>query len=101
MHVLSLRVDLRIEDASSLKAKRSVVQSIVRTLDGWKAVAVSEVDALELWQRAVLGIAIVGGTPGHVEDVAESVERYIWSAAGVEVLSIEQSWADTSEWERV
>ncbi len=101
MHVLSLRIDLRVIDSSSLKAKRSVVQSIVRTLDGWKAVAAAEVDAHELWQRTVIGVSVVGGNVGHVEDVADSVERFVWARPDVEVIEIERQWAEELNGERV
>lgn len=92
MHVLVLTVDLHLPHSQSLKAKRSVVLSAVRTLDNWKAVAAAEVDHLDKWQRSGLGISIVGGTVKHVEEVADSVERFLWSLSGAEVLQIDSSW---------
>jgi uncharacterized protein YlxP (DUF503 family) len=82
--------------AQSLKAKRSIVQSIVRTIDGWKSVASAEVGYLDKWQRAELGFAIVSGSARHASEVADAVERFVWSQADVEVTSINRSWTEST-----
>lgn len=92
MHVLVLRVDLHLPDAQSLKARRSIVQSIVRTIDGWKGVGAAEVGGSDTWQRAVIGVTVVGGSVSHVESVAEAVDRHVWSQQGADVLGIERNW---------
>ncbi len=93
MEVLLLSVELHIPQARSLKAKRSVVLSAVRTLDNWKGVGVAEVGHLDTWQRSRLGVAIVGGSVSHLTEVADAVERYLWSLPGAEVIDIERTWA--------
>lgn len=93
MEVLIIDVDLRLPMAQSLKAKRSIVQSIVRTLDRWKGVGVAEVGYMDTWQRTRIGVAIVGGSVSHLTEVAASVERHLWSVPDVEVLSLERTWA--------
>lgn len=55
-------------------------------------VAASEVDHLDVWQRALLGVAVVGGGVSHVESVMDGVERYVWSRPEIEVLDIGRSW---------
>ncbi len=92
MHTLILEIDLHIPEATSLKAKRSVVQSLVRRIDDRHGVAAAEVDELDTHQRARLGAAIVGGSPGHLERVADDIDRFIWSEPRVEVLDIDRSW---------
>jgi len=89
MHVVILTIELRIPAAQSLKAKRAVLQSIVRTLDGWKAVGASEVGYQELWQRAQIGVVMTSASVGHVDELAASVERYVWSRPEVEVVAID------------
>jgi uncharacterized protein YlxP (DUF503 family) len=42
----------------------------------------------EKWQRTELGFAAVGGTSGHVREVLQSVERFVWSFPEVEVLEM-------------
>ena len=92
MHVLILRAEIHLPVASSLKAKRSVVLSIVRHLDQLPGVAAAEVDHLDVWQRAAVGVVVVGNQVGHVEQVMDSVERYVWSRTDIEVLDLTRSW---------
>ena len=89
---LTLSAELHLPAARSLKAKRSIVQSIVRTLDGWTGIGAAEVDHQELWQRTTIAIAIVGGAVSYIEERADAVERHIWSRPDVEVLDITWSW---------
>jgi uncharacterized protein YlxP (DUF503 family) len=91
---VTLGIDLHIPEARSLKAKRSVVQSIVRTLDGWTGVGAAEVDHVELWQRSLIAACVVGNGTTSVEERASAVERYIWSRHDVEVLEISWTWLE-------
>ena len=51
-------------------------------------VAAAEVGFQDKWQRAELGFAAVAGNSGHVADVLQSVERFVWSFPEVEVLDV-------------
>jgi uncharacterized protein YlxP (DUF503 family) len=57
-------------------------------------VAAAEVDHQDLWQRAGLGLAAVAANVGHVDEVLDQVERFIWSNPDVEVLGAERRWLD-------
>ena len=92
MHVLVAAIELHIPAARSLKAKRSVVLSVVRLIDQMHGVACAEVDHQSLWQRAAIGVSVVGGSVGQVTNVMDAVERLVWSRAEVEVLDIHRSW---------
>ncbi len=59
MFVGVLQVELSIPAAFSLKDKRRVVKSILERLRRKHGVAVAEVDGLDTWNRAGLGIATV------------------------------------------
>jgi uncharacterized protein len=97
VHVLVIDLELHLPEVRSLKQKRSIVQSIVRTLDGWKGVGAAEVGHLERRQRAGIGIVVVGGTVGHVRQVADAVEREVWTRPGAEVIRLDRSWWDGSD----
>lgn len=89
-----MRFDLHLPACHSLKEKRAVIKPI---LDGARhrySVAASEVDHQDKWQRAVLGMATVAPNPGHVTEVLDAVERFVWSFPEVEVLDAERVWAD-------
>lgn len=92
MHVLVAEIELHVRSAQSLKEKRSVITSIVRNLDQLHGVAAAEVDHVELWQRAGLGVTAVGGSPSQVEALMDSVERYVWSRTEIDVVQFETSW---------
>jgi uncharacterized protein YlxP (DUF503 family) len=89
-----VRFDLHLPACHSLKEKRAVIKPI---LDGSRhrySVAAAEVDHQDKWQRAALGMAAVAATPGHVTEVLDAVERFVWSFPEVEVVDTERVWAD-------
>lgn len=92
MHVLTLRAEIHLPSASSLKAKRSVLLSMVRHLDQLPGVAAAEVDHHDVWQRAAIGVAVVGNSVGHVEQMMDSIERYVWSRTEIDVVDLTRSW---------
>ena len=94
LHAATMAVDLHVPEARSLKAKRAAVRPILEGLRHRFSVAAAEVDHQDQWQRAGLAVAAVGSTAGHVTEVLDSAERFIWSRPDVEVLSIERSWFD-------
>jgi uncharacterized protein len=94
MHVAAIRFDLRLRDIHSLKEKRAVIKPILEGARHRFHVASAEVGHADQWQRAELGMAAVAGSPGHVTEVLDQVERFVWSFPEVEVLSAERTWAD-------
>lgn len=76
MFVAVCRVELHIP-ADSLKDKRSVVQSITRRVVNQFRVSIAEVESLQSWNLAVLGIAAVANDGGHAREVVNRVVRFI------------------------
>jgi uncharacterized protein YlxP (DUF503 family) len=95
VHVAALHFDLHIPDSRSLKAKRAVVKPILEGVRRRFSVAAAEVDHHNQWQRTALGVAAVASTQGHVADVLDEVERYVWAQPGIEILATERSWLET------
>ncbi len=75
--VALLTIHLHFPDAGSLKAKRKDLASIKAQLHTRLGATVSEVDHQDLWQRATLAAAVVGGGQGAVEQAADRVERFL------------------------
>jgi uncharacterized protein YlxP (DUF503 family) len=94
MFVLALQVDLRFPGSHSLKEKRMLLKPIVDGLRSRFDVSVAEVAHQDTWQRCELGVALVSGEVAAVEKLADTVERFIWQAADIEVLQIERHWLD-------
>lgn len=74
MNIGILQVKLHFPENQSLKEKRRIVKSIVTRLRNQYNVSVAEVDAQDLWQIAVLGIACVSN---HNQRVNETLSRII------------------------
>ena len=95
MFVLALDLDLHLPGCRSLKAKRAVLRPVTEGLRARFRVAVAEVGDQDRWQRARIGVAVVGGTAGHVQDVMDEVERFVWAQPGLDVLSADRTWLET------
>src|SRR3954453_21399246 len=94
MHVGALSLDLHLPLVHSLKEKRAVIRPILDGARNRYRVAAAEVGGQQKWQRARLGMAAVGGTAGHVADVLDQVERFVWSFPEIEILDTERSWVE-------
>jgi uncharacterized protein YlxP (DUF503 family) len=79
MVVGTLRLELHIPAADSLKAKRSVVNRVKERVRTRFNASIAEVSHQELWQRATLGVAVVGEEQGVLDrvlhDILSVVER--------------------------
>ena len=75
MAIAYLTLELRIEGAHSLKDKRQAVRSLKDKLRNSYSVAVAEVEATELWQRATIGVVSVSDSRDYLAGLMENVER--------------------------
>ena len=73
MFVLALSVELHLPECRSLKAKRSVLKPVTEGARRRYNVAVAETDHQNTWQRASVGVAAVGATASHAQDVIDEV----------------------------
>jgi uncharacterized protein YlxP (DUF503 family) len=93
MHVAVIRIELHVPHSRSLKEKRAVVKPIVEGIRHRFSLSVAEVDFQDKWQRAALGVAVLAATHSQAADVVNSVERWVWSRADVEVSSFATRWS--------
>ena len=77
MHIGVCTIELRLPGNGSLKDKRSVVKSIVSRVSRAYNVSIAEVDAHDIWQRAVLGCACVSVSAGYAHGLLEQVVHWI------------------------
>lgn len=83
-----LTIELRIEAAHSLKDKRQVLRSLKDKLRAGFNVSVAELDAVDLWQRATVGVVSISGSHDYLRGLMEKVERSatrIANNAGAEI----------------
>lgn len=86
MFVGVVRIELHVMGAGSLKAKRAVVRSIKERIRSRLHAAVAEVDHHDLWQRAALGVAVVSGEAGQVQELLQSVRSLVESNPEAQIL---------------
>ena len=89
MTVGCCKIELRIPASDSLKAKRRVVKSLKERVQGRFNVAIAEVDRLDEWQRATLGVACVSNDSRLVDATLSKVVNWIESTADVLVVDYE------------
>ncbi len=88
-HIGSLTVTLYIHSADSLKDKRSIVKSLIETTRRKFNVSMAEVDDLDKWRRATIGIACVANDPQYVNRVLDKVLDTLESNPAVDVGEVE------------
>jgi uncharacterized protein YlxP (DUF503 family) len=71
------RIYLQIPDSHSLKDKRRVVKSLTQRVQARFNVSVAEIADQQLWQSAEIGIVAVSNSGRHVDDVMQTVIRFV------------------------
>ncbi len=70
-------LELHIPGATSLKAKRQVIKSLVQRLRNRFNVSVSEVGSQDYWQRAELGMAVICHNGAGADSIMEKLFAYV------------------------
>jgi hypothetical protein len=81
----TLKVRLQIFGAQSLKEKRKVLKSIKDRLMHMGA-SVAEVDDLDKWQAATLGLAVVSNDAGFVNSLLDKIMNTFFNQDEVEII---------------
>ena len=79
-------IDLHLPGIGSLKGKRQILSSLKERIKNTHNVSIAEVEANDLWQRAVLGVACVANDGRHVNQVLDAVLNAVRANAGVEIV---------------
>ena len=82
-----LTLDLHIPAANSLKSKRMVIKSLIERIKNKFNVSVAEVDAQNLWQRSVIGIAYVSNETVMINKVFEKIRTHVNDTHSVELIN--------------
>jgi uncharacterized protein YlxP (DUF503 family) len=75
MPIAYLTLELRIEGAHSLKDKRQVLRSVKDRLRNSFNIAIAEIEATDLWQRATLGVVSISESRDYLDGLMRNVER--------------------------
>lgn len=70
-------IELHLPDATSLKAKRSILKSLLERLHNTFNVSAAEVEKQDLWQSAVIGVAVVSNSAVHARQQLNNILNWI------------------------
>jgi len=68
---------VHIPAVGSLKGKRSVLNSVKGKVRSRFNASIAEVADLDLWQRATLGVAVVGNDRRHLNGLLERIKQTV------------------------
>jgi len=72
-------IEVHLPEVGSLKAKRSILKSMLAKLHNQFNVSASEVDENDRWQTAVIAIAVVSNSARHAEQVLNNALDWVES----------------------
>lgn len=85
-----MRVSLMLPASHSLKEKHRPLRSLMEKVRNRFHVSVAEVDAQDLHQRAVVGIAFVAADGGVLAREMQAVKEFIHNNPECQILDIEE-----------
>jgi len=71
------RLSLYFPESGSLKTKRQGLRKVIDRLRAKFNAAVAEVADQDMWQRAVIGISVVGNEGRHVQSMIDTIVGFV------------------------
>ncbi len=88
MMIGSCEIEILIYESNSLKEKRHVIKSIIERIKSKFNASVAEVGYNELWNRSLIGIAVVSNNKNLCDESISKVINFIDNDERVEILSV-------------
>ena len=88
MIVCSCEIEILIYESNSLKEKRHVIKSIIERIKSKFNASVAEVGYNELWNRSLIGIAVVSNKKILCDESISKIINFIDNDERVEILSV-------------
>ena len=85
-------IELFIPMSHSLKEKRKQIKSLKERLKNRFNASVSEIDALDDWQRSVMGVAMISNDKQFIEKQYRAIETMILELREVELINMYIEW---------
>ena len=82
-----LQLDLRLHGPQSLKQKRSVIQKVLARCRNRFPASCAEVGHQELWQRALLGFAVVSSSEQVVAPILTRIEDEVLASGELDLVN--------------
>ena len=81
-----LTIEIHISEAHSLKEKRFILRSLKDRIRNKFNVSIAEIDANDLWQRCVLGVACIANETKIINQTLDKVKNTILNTPTVELI---------------
>ncbi len=88
--VVAMNISFRIDEAYSLKDKRSVVKSIIHKMHRKFNISIAELDKQDMLNQGVIGISVVGNEYQQCHAVLDKVLNEIEETYAIEIYTIER-----------
>lgn len=92
MHVLLIKLSLQIPEAHSLKDKRRQIKSLKDRLSSRFNASVAEIDELDNWQQAVVGVCLISNDRLYLNKQYSLVETLVLEYTALELINIHREW---------
>ena len=92
MHILLIKINLHIPNAHSLKEKRREIKSLKDRLSNRFNASVAEVEALDKWQQAVLGVCIISNDKSYLDKQFSLIETIVLEYTELELIDMQREW---------
>lgn len=70
-------IEFHLPEVTSLKAKRSILKSMLAKLHNTFNISAAEVDDNDKWQTAVIALAVVSNSNRHAEQVLQNALEWV------------------------
>lgn len=88
MVIGTAEITIFISESLSLKEKRSILHSLLKRLQNKFNAAVAEVDNQDMWQKATIGVAVIGGTSAHADSQLQHIINMVESDPRIRVIEV-------------
>ena len=92
MHVLLIKLSLQIPDAHSLKDKRRQIKSLKDKISHRFNASVAEIDNLDNWQQAVMGVCMISNDRSYLDKQYSLVETLILEYTELTLANMTREW---------
>jgi len=82
-----LQLDLRLHGPQSLKQKRSVIQKVLARCRNRFPASCAEVGHQDLWQRALLGFAVISSSEQVVSPILTRIEDEVLASGELDLVN--------------
>ena len=92
MHILLIKLTLQIPYARSLKDKRSQNKGLRDRLVNRFNASVAEIDSLDSWQQAVLGLCMISNDKTYLDKQYSQVEALVLEYSELQLINVTREW---------